>query len=111
MDLGKLKKHMGGDINEVSYEFLETLFIDGSDSQEVANVLRTKRQEYLRNHPEKQVAKGAGEGIITYDGRFISREMWNSATDSEKRGALVGSTCFHYNSDTPGMGSDPKDRF
>lgn len=111
MKLDQLKKHMGGNINELPYELLQTLFIDGSDSAEVADVLKLKRKEYLLNHPEKQMARGASEGIITYDGRFISKEVWNTASDSEKRGALVGSTCFHYNSDTPGMGSSPKDRW
>lgn len=106
-----LEEHLGGGIRELPYEVLETLFIDGSDDASVADVLRSKRKAYLETHPEKQIAKGASEGIITYDGRFIPKKQWDSASDSEKRGALVGSTCFHYESETPGMGSSPQDRF
>lgn len=111
MTTEELEKHIGGKIGELPYEVLETLFIDGSDDQNVVGVLRTKRADYLKKHPEKQVSKGASEGIITFDGRFISKKVWETASASEKRGALVGSTCFHYNSDTPNMGSNPKDRF
>jgi len=94
------------------YEFLDTLFINGSDNELVGTILRKKREAYVKKHPEKtRGVPGAGKGIITFDGRFIPQSTWISATDSEKRGALVGSTCFHYNSETPGMGSDPSDRF
>lgn len=109
---GKLRGHLGGNIEELPYEVLETLFIGGSDNGDVAALLRKKREEYVRLHPEKsRGAQGADQGIITFNGRFIPQLMWSSASDSEKRGALVGSTCFHYNSDTPGMGSNPNDRF
>lgn len=111
MTLDQLEDKLGGKIEELPYEFLQTMFIDGSDHPEVADVLRRKRQGYLKDHPEQEVAKGAAEGIITFDGRFVPKKLWDTATDSEKRGALVGSTCFHYNSDTPGMGSSPQDRF
>lgn len=111
MSQSQLEGYLGGRIEELPYSVLQTLFIDGSDDRRVADVLRRKRAEYLEDHPEEAVARGASEGIITFDGRVISKKKWNSASDSEKRGALVGSTCFHYNSDTPGMGSSPDDRF
>ncbi|KKT35847.1 MAG: hypothetical protein UX12_C0020G0003 [Candidatus Collierbacteria bacterium GW2011_GWC1_45_47] len=111
MNLENLTQHIGGNVNELPYEFLQTIFIDGSDDPRVADILREKRGEYLKSHPEKQVAKGASEGIIAHDGRFIPKALWDTATDSEKRGVMVGSTCFHYNSETPGMGSSPEDRF
>jgi hypothetical protein len=90
---------------------LKTLFIDGAGDPRVAGMLRKKRTEYLKLHPEEQAGRGASDGVITYDGRFISKKDWDSATDSEKRAILVGATCFHYNSDTPGMGSSPSDRW
>lgn len=111
MSMEELNTHIGGRADELPYEVLGTLLIDGSDSEEVANLLRNKREKFLLNHPEMQKGRGASEGIITYDGRFISKEDWESASSSEKRGALVGSTCFHYNSGTPGMDSSPKDRW
>ena len=109
MDSRELSSHIGGSIEELPYEFLQTMFIDGTDDVEVAGILRKKREGYLKDHPEKQVARGASEGIITFDGRFIPKEMWNTASPSQRIGWLVGSTCFHYNSDTPGMDSSPDD--
>jgi len=103
---------LGGKIEELPYETLNTLFIDGTDDPDVATLLRIKREQHVKIHPEDtRGVPGVDVGISTFDGRFINKATWDTATDSEKRGALVGSTCFHYNSDTPGMGSTPKDRF
>ena len=111
-DVKRLEERLGGPVNEIPYETLMTLFVEGSDDPLVAEVLRNKRAVYLKSHPEEyKGAIGAGMGVITYDGRFISQKDWQTTTDSEKRAILVGSTCFHYNIDTPGMGSDSKDRF
>lgn len=112
LKLASLEKYLGGRLVDLPYETLETILINGSDDENVGALLREKREEYLKIHPEKSKGvSGSGQGIITFDGRFIPQSLWITASDSEKRGALVGSTCFHYNSDTPGMGSDPKDRF
>lgn len=108
----KLNNHLGGNIEELPYKILQTLLIEGTDDEEVAEILRSKREIYLKTHPEeyKGVAN-AGLGIVAFDGRFISQTDWDTASDSEKRAVLVGSTCFHYNSGTPGMDSDPRDRW
>lgn len=112
LSIQEINSRMGGNIAELPYDCLKTLFIDGSDDQEIVLLLRKKRETYLKDHPEAyNGVRGALEGIVSYDGRVVSMEDWKSATDSEKRGVLVGSTCFHYNSDTPGMGSSPKDRW
>jgi hypothetical protein len=102
---------MEKDLNTLTYEELCSIYPDGSDDTRVVGILRKKRETYLKKHPEEQVASGASNGVITYDGRVIPKSVWVTATPSEIRGALVGSTCFHYNSDTPGMDSDSKDRF
>lgn len=107
----EIKNYIGGDIKDLPYETLETLFIDGSDNKDVVDILHKKRDVYIKIHPEKQIARGASEGIIGFDGRVIPVEKWSSASDSEKRNFLVGATCFHLNSDTPGMDSSPNDRF
>ena len=112
LSIQEINSRMGGNIAELPYDCLKTLFIDGSDDQEVVLLLRNKRETYLKGHPEVyNGVRGALEGIVSYDGRVVSMEDWKTASDSEKRGVLVGSTCFHYNSDTPGMGSSPKDRW
>lgn len=111
MTADELNKHLGGDFKELPYEALGTILSEGSDDLNVAKSLREMRETYLADHPEKQISKGASEGVITFDGRFISQKDWETATDSEKRAIMVGSTCIHFNSDTPGMGSSPKDRF
>jgi len=111
MKLEEITKHMGGKIEELPYVVLKELFIEGSEDQRVADILRKKRTNYLKLHPEEQISRGASEGVITYDGRFISKEDWDTASDSEKRAVLVGSTCFHFNSGTPGMDSNPEDRW
>lgn len=112
MTQDQVNKHIGGNFQELPYEFLDTMFIGGTDDERVAAELRKKREIYLKTHPEKsRGVSGIDKGIVTFDGRFIPQKTWVTATDSEKRGALVGSTCFHYNSDTPGMDSSPEDRF
>jgi hypothetical protein len=112
MSSDKLNEHLGGKINDLPYEVLRSLLPNGSDDENVGAVLSGKRAEYLKNHKDEYKGNhDAGKGVITYDGRFISKQDWDSATDSEKRAIMVGSTCFHFNSDTPGMGSDPKDRW
>ena len=102
-----ISKEIGGNVSDLGYDLLRTLFSEGSDDEQMAEVLRAKRNEYFKAHPEL-VEKV--EGIIAYDGRVIPMNDWLDASDSEKRGILVGSTCFHYNSDTPGMDSSPNDR-
>jgi len=111
LSLDEIEERIGGELSELPYEYLQTLFIDGTDVLEVASFLREKREKYLLNHPELQLSKGYSEGVISNDGRFISKEEWESASDSEKRAIMVGSTCFHYNSGTPGMDSNPDDRW
>ena len=112
MNYELLNAHLGGNVDELPYEILQTLFITGTDDDKVAEILRGKRERYLLNHPEMRKSDPrAGMGIITYDGRFIPQKDWETATDSEKRAAMVGSTCFHFNSETPGMGSSPNDRW
>lgn len=112
MDLKKLSDRMGGNFTDLPYEVMDTLLVDGSDVPEVVNVLRKKRTDYLKLHPEMtRGVPGADEGIITFNGRFINKAMWATASPSEKRSALVGTNCFHYNSGTPGMDDSPDDRF
>lgn len=107
-----LSKHIGGRIDELPYEVLGTLLKEGSDDENVASMLREKREEYVKTHPEAyKGVLGASEGIIMHDGRVISQKDLASASESEKRAIFVGSTCFHYNSGTPGMDSNPKDRW
>lgn len=110
MRLNDLERHLGGSIKELPYEFLQTLFIDGTDDEQVAGILRDKRQTYLKDHPEAyKGSKGASEGIVGFDGRVWSKAQWDKMTLSERQGVLVGSTCFHYESGTPGMTSNPED--
>ncbi len=112
MNYSQLNNHLGGSIDELPYEVLGTLLINGTDDEKVANILRLKRQKYLEKHPEEyKGVRGAQEGIIGFDGIVHPMSDWRDASMSEKIGVLVGSTCFHYNSDTPGMSSSPKDRF
>jgi|GEM_PF-5291719 hypothetical protein len=111
MSLNQVESRIGGKLDDLPYEYIKTLFIEGSDNEEVADSLRKARNRYLLNNPKEQLARGASEGVISNDGRFISLEEWNSATESEKRAIMVGSTCFHYNSGTPGMDSEPSDRW
>lgn len=107
-----LNRYLGGKISELPYEILGVLLIGGSEDEKVAELLRSKRERYLLNHPEmSRGVPGAGEGVITFDGRFIPKSKWITATDSEKRAAMVGTTCFHFNSETPGMGSGINDRW
>lgn len=108
MQMDDISSEMNGNVEDLGYELLSTLFSEGSTDERMAAVLTRKRGEYVKKHPE---LVGKSEGIITFDGRVISMEDWNTATDSEKRAILVGSTCFHYNSGTPGMDSSPKDRW
>ena len=112
MKLAELNMYLGGNVDSLPYELLNTLFINGSDDLEVGAILSKKREGYVKLHPK--MTRGVPEierGIITYNGSFIPQSVWETATDSEKRGALVGSTCFHYNSGTPGMDSKPTDRW
>lgn len=106
-----LKSHIGGNFEELPYEALQVLMPKGSDDIIVADVLRDKRTKYLKEHPEMQKDRGASEGVIAFDGRFIPMSDWETATASERRAILVGSTCFHFNSGTPGMDSNPKDKY
>lgn len=112
-NLSKLKEsqlieRLGGKIQDLPYEVLQMLFVDGSDHDEVADVLRKKREGYLKSKPD--YAERFGKGfIVGFDGRIWSVEQWSSMTPSEKRGVMVGSTCFHYESGTPGMSSEPGD--
>jgi hypothetical protein len=106
MGMEGVNKRLGVDMNKLPYEILRVLFPDGSDHAEVGKILSKKREEYLKTHPEEQVAKGASKGVITCDGMFVSQDRWDQATPAERRTILVGRTCFHWNSDTPGMGDD-----
>lgn len=112
MSKEQLDAHFGGKIEELPYEILRSILEKGSDDESVGAILRGKRAEYLKDHKEDyKGVSNAGKGVIAFDGRFIPIQDWESATESEKRAIMVGSTCFHYNSDTPGMGSNPKDRW
>jgi len=111
MDKEILEKYIGGSIEELPYEALQVLLPNGSDDDNVGDILREKRTNYLKIHPEMSKSKNSDGHIIAFDGRIIPMADWLTATDSEKRAILVGSTCFHYNSDTPGMDSNPKDRY
>lgn len=111
-DLKELEKYIGGKFEELPYEIMDALLIDGTNSLEVAEILKIKRKEYLKIHPEmSRGVPGIDVGITTFNGRFINKDLWATASDSEKRSALVGTTCFHYNSGTPGMDDSPNDRF
>lgn len=103
MNLVELKERMGGDITEIPYDFLRTIFPTGSSDESVVNILRKKRTDYLKLHPEEQKIKDADKGVIGFDGRFYPETAWEKMTPAERRGVVVGTTCFHYNSDTPGM--------
>ena len=112
MNLNEVNGLLGGEVRDLPYEMLCTMFIEGTADEQIASTLRAKREDYLKRHPNLRSSDpDAGRGVIAYDGRFISWKDWESATDSEKRAIMVGSTCFHYNSDTPGMSSSPNDRW
>lgn len=104
MNFTELKCYLGGDIRELPYEFLQILFPDGSDNIRVAIFLRQQREKYLIVHPEQEQGRGATEGVIGYDGRFVHISVWNELSPADRFVLLVGTTCFHYNSDTPGFG-------
>ena len=111
MSMSEVNSHIGGNLEELPYEILGPLFIEGSDDEQVAELLRKRRAKYVEIHPEEyKGVPGAMEGVILCDGKFVSKADWDEATDSEKRG-LVGRTCFHWVSDTPNMDSSPKDRW
>lgn len=112
LNIKQLNEHLGGSFEDLPYEVMDTLLVDGTDVTEVAEILKAKRVQYLKIHPEMtRGVPGADQGIITFNGRFINKNIWSTATPSEKRSALVGTTCFHYNSGTPGMDDSPDDRF
>ncbi len=112
MKLDEINKHIGGNFEDLPYEIMDTLLVDGSESKDVVDILIRKRTDYIKIHPEKtRGVSGADEGIITFNGRFINKKVWDTASDSEKRSAMVGTTCFHYNSGTPNMDDSPNDRF
>ncbi len=95
---------IGGDMRELPYQVLRVLLPDGSDNQQVADVLRSSREEYLKSHPDEVQGRGATEGIISYDGRFIPIKIWETLTEHQKFAVFVGSTCTHYAGDVPGYG-------
>ena len=106
MNFTQLQAKMGGDIKDLPYELLQVVFPDGSENEEVAQFLREKRESYLKEHPEEAQGRGAANGIIGYDGRFYSYEYLKELKPADMFVILVGTTCFHYNSDTPGYGDD-----
>jgi len=107
MSIEEISKEIGGNLSDLNYDTLKTLLSEGSENAEVAQLLRDKRTTFLKESGQLPQI----EGIVAYDGRVIPMKDWLSATDSEKRAILVGSTCFHYNSGTPGMDSNPTDRY
>ncbi|NCP46810.1 hypothetical protein AUJ42_03040 [Candidatus Collierbacteria bacterium CG1_02_44_10] len=56
----QLNEHLGGSFEELPYEFLDTLFINGSDNELVGTILRKKREAYVKKHPEK--TRGGARG-------------------------------------------------
>ena len=94
LSLVDLNIKFGGDIRGLQYDFLRTLFPTGSDNSEVAEILRKKREEYLKEHPEEQVARGASEGIIGFDGRFYPKSEWDKMTAAQRREKNGGNNLF-----------------
>jgi len=100
MDLDTLKARLGGDLKDVPYKTLLAV-LPYSEIPQVGLELSNIRKNYLREHPEENVTK-QNSYYITYDGRVILDEG-QELTPAQKREITVGTTCFHYNSDTPGM--------
>lgn len=109
LTLSEVEKMIGGPIEDLPYDNLQTIFPQGSDDETVGALLRKKREVYLNVNPEQRVAAGAGEGVIGFDGRFWPIIQFNKMTPSERIGVMVGTTCFHYMGETPGMTSIPED--
>ena len=104
LEYDNLTERFGYALNDFSYGFLSFLFPDGSEDPKVVDVLRKKRKEFLIDHPEQELSKGAASGIIAYDGRFIPQETWDKLTLPQRFNDLVGPTCFHYETNVPGYG-------
>lgn len=100
MDLDSLKSFLGGDLRDVPYKTL-LVALPYSEIPQVDLELSNIRKAYLREHPEENTTK-APSYYITYDGRVILDEG-QELTPAQKREITVGTTCFHYNSGTPGM--------
>ena len=110
LSLTELNQLIGGNFAELPYEFMRKVLPDGSDDDQVATIFRSKREEYLEKHPEEKQGGNAAEGVIGQDGRFMQIDDWNSLSPSDKFIVLVGPTCFHFNTDVPGYGSEPSVR-
>lgn len=109
--INQLNQQFGADLKELPYEYLMMLFPLGSESEEVAKLLREKRSQYLVDHPEE--FKGnpdATEGMLSCDGQFMPMDKWRRLSPGEKFAWIVGRTCFHYNGDVSGYGDDAEYR-
>ena len=110
LSLQDLNELIGGNFAELPYSFMRKVLPDGSDDEQVANIFRTKREAYLVDHPEDKQGGNAAEGVVGQDGRFMQIDDWNTLTPADRFIWLVGPTCFHYNTDVPGYGSEPSER-
>jgi len=102
LGLDAIKARLGGDIKDLPYPSLQLLFPKGSDDEEVGAVLREKRTEFSMDHPEI-LNLGDSEGIISADGVVVLKSDYDKMTAAQKRGVMVGRTCFHYESGRRGM--------
>lgn len=86
------------------YDQLRVLLAEGSDDEDVAEVLREKRVQWLRDNPNERIGNTEGaKGVITVHGEFIPWSAFEHMTAGERRGVLVGNTCSHYEHDVPGL--------
>ena len=99
LSLPELNARLGVKFEDLSYNDMRAVLPDGSEDEQVSDIFRNKREEYITEHPEEMQGKGAAEGVIGYDGRFIPLSDWETLTPDDKFAILVGMTCFHYNSD------------
>lgn len=100
LDMASLERKFGGKIQEIPFEILSHV-IRRSDDPFVDREIKIMSQRYYRLHPDENPAL-KNQYYITYDGRIIP-DTGQELTPAQKREITVGTTCFHYNSGTPGM--------
>lgn len=102
----ELSRAIGGDFSTLSYLQMTCILPNGSNNQQVADIIREERKKYLLDHPEEEQGRGATDGVIGFDGRFFTLKKWGEMSPSDRFAVVIGSTCSHYNHDVPGYGDN-----